>query len=71
TMNTGTDPFDADSDGDGFDDGWEVALGSDPNDPLETSPSWVPALGPWGQVLLLLALAGSAARGLSRRGRQG
>jgi hypothetical protein len=64
TMDTGSDPFDADTDGDGFDDGWEVALGSDPNDPLETSPPWVPALGSWGQPLLFLMLAGSAARGL-------
>jgi hypothetical protein len=62
TMDTGTDPFDSDSDGDGFGDGWEVALGSDPNDPLETSPPWVPALGPWGQALLFSVLAGSAAR---------
>jgi len=71
TTDTGSDPFDADSDGDGFTDGWEVAFGSDPNDPLETSPRRLPALGLWGQGLLLLALAGSAARGLRLRGRRG
>ncbi len=54
-------PSDWDSDDDGFADGWEVALGSDPNDPDETPTLPVPALGPWGQALLLLALAGSAA----------
>ena len=64
TMNTGSDPFAWDTDGDGFYDGREVALGSDPNDPLDTSPPRVPALGPWGQALLLLALAGSAGRAL-------
>ena len=67
---TGTDPFDWDSDDDGFDDGWEVAVGSDPNDPDETpSDVSLPALGPWGRALLLLVLAGSAADRLRRRRR--
>jgi hypothetical protein len=67
---TGTDPLDWDSDDDGFDDGWEVAAGTDPND-NPNFPLPVPALGPWGQALLLLVLAGSAARGLRLRRRRG
>ncbi len=68
----GTDPFDSDSDDDGFSDGWEVAVGSDPNDPEETpSLVLVPALGPWGRALLLLVLAGSAVGGLGLRRRRG
>ena len=67
---TGTDPFDPDTDDDGVDDGWEVAIGSDPNDPNENSRHPLPALGPWGQALLLLALAGSGARGLRLRHRR-
>lgn len=66
----GTDPFDWDSDDDGFGDGRELALGSDPNDPDDTPTLPVPALGPWGQVMLLLALAGSAAGGLRLRRRR-
>jgi hypothetical protein len=34
----GTDPADADTDGDNFDDGFEIAQGSDPTDPSSTPP---------------------------------
>ncbi len=53
--NTGTNPALADTDGDGFDDGVEVAAGSDPNDPLSTPAPPVPFLAP----LPMLILAGS------------
>lgn len=39
---TGSDPFDPDSDGDGYDDGDEVAAGSNPNDPTSTPAPPVP-----------------------------
>jgi hypothetical protein len=65
---TGTDPFDWDSDDDGYSDAWEVSRGSDPNTPNQTFS--VPALGLWGQALLLLVLAGSAARRLTLRSRR-
>ena len=53
--NTGTDPLVADTDGDGFDDGVEVAAGTDPNNP-GSFPGQVPALGAWTRTLLILAL---------------
>ncbi len=65
---TGTDPFDWDSDGDGYADGLEVNLGHDPNDPDDhPDMHWVPALGPRGHALLLLALAGAGASSLRLR----
>lgn len=51
---TGSDPLSADSDGDGFDDGTEVAAGSDPNDPGSVPATKVPVLSP----AALVALAG-------------
>jgi len=57
---TGTDRSDLDSDDDGVTDSWEVRLGGDPNDPADTPSLPVPALGPWGHALLLLALAAAA-----------
>jgi len=53
---TGTNPALADTDGDGFDDGEEVAAGSDPNDPLSTPLSSIPA--PVLAPLPALVLAG-------------
>jgi hypothetical protein len=64
---TGSDPLDWDTDNDGFNDGWEVEVGSDPNDRAHTPRMMVPALGFWGRALLLLVLAGVAARGLRPR----
>lgn len=59
---TGTDPLDADSDDDGFDDGTEVAAGSDPNDAGSTPPPpQIPAL-PWLFGLGLGALLTFGAR---------
>ena len=49
---TGTDPFNADTDGDGITDGDEVNAGSDPN------VSFIPALSPWGVGLFLFLLGG-------------
>ncbi len=54
---TGTDPLDPDSDGDGHLDGDEVALGSDPNDAGSVPPIPVPSLAPVG-LLGLAALLG-------------
>ena len=45
---TGTDPFDSDSDDDGFNDGWEVDAGTDPNDPNEHSRPSGPRARPLG-----------------------
>ena len=63
---TGSDPFDADSDNDGWGDGAEVAGGSDPNDPFDF-PAAVPFLPVWGQGALAAALAMAGLRGLRRR----
>ncbi|MBY0401242.1 fibronectin type III domain-containing protein, partial [Myxococcota bacterium] len=50
---TGSDPFDPDSDGDGANDGLEVAFGTDPNDPSSLPPPpHVPSSGPGWLVLL-------------------
>jgi hypothetical protein len=62
---TGTSAVDADSDDDGFNDGDEVAAGSDPNDD-QSLPVAIP-LGPlWAYGLLAAAMA-LAGRGLPRR----
>ena len=42
----GTDPLDADTDGDGYSDGEEILGGSDPLDPQSVPPS-VPVGGIW------------------------
>ena len=52
---TGSDPLVADSDGDGFEDGVEVAAGTDPNQ-AGSSPGQVPVLGAWTRALLIVAL---------------
>ena len=67
-QDTGTNPALADTDGDGFDDGVEVAAGSDPNS-AASIPGVVPipALGPLPSMLLVGALAIAAGRGLRRR----
>jgi YVTN family beta-propeller protein len=65
---TGTSPFAADTDGDGFDDAVEVAAGSDPNDAGSTpGPPNIPGLGGFAAMLLGGALALVAAMGLRRR----
>ncbi|MCH7643844.1 MAG: hypothetical protein IH974_03330 [Myxococcales bacterium] len=54
---TGTDPINPDTDGDGFSDGEEVAAGSNPNDPASTPTSTeVPALPGLGQPLLVVLM---------------
>jgi hypothetical protein len=58
----GTDALDADTDGDGFDDGQEVHLmGTDPLDPLDPTPNPVPEPQRW----LMLAM-GAGVLGLLR-----
>jgi hypothetical protein len=68
---TGTNPALADTDGDGFDDGVEVAAGSDPNNPLSTPdspiPPNVPTLGPLPALLLGGGLLLAARLSLRRR----
>ncbi|MGE4606888.1 MAG: MarR family transcriptional regulator, partial [Myxococcota bacterium] len=61
---TGSNPALADTDGDGFDDGLEVALGSDPN---VAGSVPVPGLGPLPALLLVSGLALVAGRGLRHR----
>ncbi len=62
---TGTDPLDADSDDDGFDDGEEVLAGSDPNDPQST-PVTVPLL-PGGVIPLVVVLLAATGVVMRRR----
>lgn len=66
-----TDPGNPDTDSDGFDDGEEVAAGSDPLDPLSV-PTAVPARGPLGGLVLCACLAlAAAARRTRERGALG
>jgi hypothetical protein len=55
---TGTDPFNADTDGDGPTDGFEVQFGSDPTDPNDTVMG-IPALGRLGMGIMSLLLLGA------------
>ncbi len=65
---TGSDPLDADSDDDGFDDGFEVAAGTDPNDALDfPEPVAVPFLLWPAQGALAAAIAAAGLTGLRRR----
>ncbi len=64
---TGTNPLNADSDGDGFTDGAEVAAGSDPNDPGSLPQvGAIPTLGPTGVFVFILALLVAGGRALRR-----
>jgi hypothetical protein len=66
--NTGSDPLLADTDGDGFDDGVEVAFGTDPNQAssFPGAPA-VPGLEPWWQLTLILSMLCIGFVWLSRR----
>jgi hypothetical protein len=64
---TGTDPSLADTDGDGYEDGLEVQLGSDPNSASSLPNAQLPSLSPLGLAVLAGLLAGSAALGRRRR----
>jgi hypothetical protein len=66
---TGSDPFMADTDGDGFDDGFEVAAGTDPND-AGSSPGQVPALNGRARLVLAALLLGTTALLLDGRRRE-
>jgi DNA-binding beta-propeller fold protein YncE/mono/diheme cytochrome c family protein len=68
---TGTDPAQADTDGDTFDDAAEVAAGTDPNNPLSFPGAPVPLLPPLGLAVLGLSLAAAGARAAVVRGRSG
>lgn len=67
---TGTDPLDWDTDDDDVNDGEEVANGSDPNDPMDTSGNPIPALGTRNQLLLVLALLLAGAKSAPRFSRR-
>jgi len=64
---TGTDPTKADTDGDTYTDGNEVANGWDPNDPGDPGAPGVPALPAVGGAILVVALSLAGLR--SRRAR--
>ena len=72
-QHTGSNPALADTDGDGFDDGEEVASGHDPNDPADYPgvfiPPPVPSLGPVG-LGALASLMGLFAGASLRRTRR-
>jgi len=62
---TGTDPGNPDTDGDGIRDGIEVSLGTDPNN-ANDFPTGLP-LGPATTVAIVLALGGCGAAGIRKR----
>jgi hypothetical protein len=64
---TGTDPTLADTDGDGWDDGFEVSQGTDPTDPLDHPATGVPTMGLIGHGLLVSLMAGLSLRAVRRR----
>jgi len=66
--NTGSNPFSADSDGDGIGDGTEVLNGWNPNDPLSPGPAQVPTLEFWGRLLLVGGVLALGVHLLRRRG---
>ena len=63
---TGSNPALADTDGDGFDDGVEVAAGSDPNDSASTPGTPVPLLAPLSTLILGAGLLLAMRQGLRR-----
>jgi hypothetical protein len=68
---TGTNPLLADTDGDGYFDGAEIAAGTDPTDPdsYPAAPA-VPVLPLPGVALLAAAICGAARKGLTPRPRR-
>jgi hypothetical protein len=68
---TGSDPLSADSDGDGFDDGAEVAFGSDPNSASSVPSAQIPSLpaAGLGALAMLFFLSGAVILGRRLRPR--
>lgn len=56
SLNTGSNPFLPDSDGDGFNDGVEVLAGSDPNDETSRPAIHVPSAGTISAMLMVVML---------------
>jgi hypothetical protein len=68
---TGTDPMNRDTDGDGFRDGFEVQAGSDPTDDTSVpAASQTPALPVAGQVVLVGVLFGAGLLARRRLGKR-
>ncbi len=66
-QDTGTDPLNPDTDGDGVGDGVEVLHNTDPNDPLSVPGFVLPSTGAGGQLLLAFLMAGAAVCALRLR----
>jgi hypothetical protein len=67
---TGTDPLNPDTDGDGWRDGNEVILGSDPTDPLSVPSVPAPAATLLGLILLTLAMGFAASKSMRKSPRR-
>jgi len=69
TNQSGTDPLVFDTDGDGWGDGYEAVLGSDPTDSASEPPVALPGVAPLGLGILGAAMGAFGALGLRARRR--